>query len=147
MAVGQEQHKQLSVLVAALLSDLCRNGMLDDTLVVVTSDFDRTSRYNSSGGTDHSVVGSMALFGAVNGGIYKPDPTKNGRLDYVPWTAEGAPDFTRDVRPEDLTDRVLTRAHVWAEVLRWLDPTVGASFFNTVPAGFFGTHEVGYATS
>jgi len=38
---------------AALISDLKQRGLLDSTLVLVTSEFGRTPRINSGGGRDH----------------------------------------------------------------------------------------------
>jgi uncharacterized protein (DUF1501 family) len=38
---------------AALISDLDRTGMLDDTLVMVSSEFGRTPKINSDAGRDH----------------------------------------------------------------------------------------------
>jgi hypothetical protein len=53
--------------LAALVSDLDERGLLDSTLIVVSSEFGRTPKINASGGRDHYArVFSMALAG---GGI------------------------------------------------------------------------------
>ncbi len=43
--------------------------LLDDTTIVVVSDFDRTPSINSSGGTDHWLYGSVALWGSGIDGV------------------------------------------------------------------------------
>jgi hypothetical protein len=54
---------------AALITDLDRSGMLDDTLVMVSSEFGRTPKINQSAGRDHwPKVFSVVLAG---GGIKK----------------------------------------------------------------------------
>lgn len=58
---------------AGLVSDLDRRGMLDSTLVLVTSEFGRTPRINAGGGRDHwprvfSIV--MAGGGIKRGQVY-----------------------------------------------------------------------------
>lgn len=58
---------------AGLITDLDRRGMLDSTLVLVTSEFGRTPRVNAGGGRDHwprvfSIV--MAGGGAKRGHVY-----------------------------------------------------------------------------
>jgi uncharacterized protein (DUF1501 family) len=64
---------------AALISDLDERGMLDETLVMITSEFSRTPKINSSAGRDHwpkvlSVV--MAGGGMKRGYIHgTSDPT------------------------------------------------------------------------
>lgn len=55
---------------AALISDLSERGMLDETLVLVSSEFGRTPKINADGGRDHwSRVFSVAMAGGgVRGG-------------------------------------------------------------------------------
>jgi hypothetical protein len=67
--------------LAALCDDLRGQGLADDTLVLVYSEFGRRVDENSGHGTDHGAAGLMlALGGAVRGGIYgtagslEPDP-------------------------------------------------------------------------
>jgi uncharacterized protein (DUF1501 family) len=55
--------------LAALLSDLDERGLLDSTLVMVTSEFGRTPKINGTGGRDHwPRVFSVALAG---GGVHR----------------------------------------------------------------------------
>ena len=56
--------------VSALLDDLARTGLLDETLVVITGEFGRTPKVNKKAGRDHwSAVFSAAFAGAgVRGG-------------------------------------------------------------------------------
>lgn len=55
--------------IAALIRDLARQGMLDTTLVMITSEFGRTPKLNPAGGRDHwPRVFSVALAG---GGVKK----------------------------------------------------------------------------
>ncbi len=72
--------------IAALLEDLAQQGMLDDTLVVQTSEFGRTPRINERGGRDHfpRAFTTMLAGGGVRGGqVYGETdktasaPTKN----------------------------------------------------------------------
>lgn len=58
---------------AALIRDLDRNGLLDETLVMVSSEFGRTPKINNTGGRDHwprvfSVV--LAGGGVKRGNVY-----------------------------------------------------------------------------
>jgi hypothetical protein len=56
--------------VSALLADLDTRGMLDETLVVLLTDFGRTPKINNNGGRDHHPgVYSLALAGGgIRGG-------------------------------------------------------------------------------
>jgi len=64
---------------ATLLTDLDKRGMLDDTLVIVTTEFGRTPKINGNAGRDHwPQVFSLALAGGgVKGGYIhgSSDPT------------------------------------------------------------------------
>ena len=64
---------------ATLITDLSKRGMLDDTLVIVTTEFGRTPKINSNAGRDHwPQVFSIALAGGgVKGGYVHgaSDPT------------------------------------------------------------------------
>ena len=55
---------------AALITDLKRRGMLENTLVLVTSEFGRTPRINSGGGRDHwpRVFSVVMAGGGIKGG-------------------------------------------------------------------------------
>lgn len=52
---------KLDAAVSGLLQDLSDRGMLDNTLVVVLSDFGRTPKVNPSAGRDHWSTASVAL--------------------------------------------------------------------------------------
>jgi hypothetical protein len=56
--------------IATLIRDLDRRGMLDSTLVMVTSEFGRTPKINATGGRDHwpRVFSSMLAGGGVKQG-------------------------------------------------------------------------------
>jgi uncharacterized protein (DUF1501 family) len=55
----------------AFYNDLRNQGLLDDTMVLVWSEFGRRINENGSGGTDHGAAAiMMALGGRVNGGLY-----------------------------------------------------------------------------
>jgi len=85
--------------VSALHDDLERRGLLENTLVMVASEFGRTPRVNPSGGRDHwSRASSVLLFG---GGI-KPG-TVIGKSD-----AKGEAPEEYPVSPADLFYTVLT---------------------------------------
>tara|TARA_B100000676_G_scaffold303643_1_gene354486 strand:+ start:173 stop:1438 length:1266 start_codon:yes stop_codon:yes gene_type:complete len=64
---------------ATLITDLSERGMLDDTLVIVTTEFGRTPKINSNAGRDHwPQVFSLAMAGGgVKGGYIHgaSDPT------------------------------------------------------------------------
>lgn len=56
--------------VAALLQDLSSQGILDETMVVLTTEFGRTPKVNGRGGRDHfpKAFSSMLAGGGVKGG-------------------------------------------------------------------------------
>ena len=84
--------------VSALHEDLDRKGMLENTLVMVASEFGRTPRVNSSGGRDHwARASSVLLFGA---GI-RPG-TVIGKTD-----SKGEAPIEDPVSPADLFNTVL----------------------------------------
>lgn len=85
--------------VSALFDDLKQRGMLENTLVLVASEFGRTPRINASGGRDHwSRASSVLLFGAglEPGTVY-------GKTD-----AKGEEPLENPVSPADLFFTVLT---------------------------------------
>lgn len=49
----QQQMPSVDQAIAALISDLDERGLLDSTLVMVTSEFGRTPKINATGGRDH----------------------------------------------------------------------------------------------
>lgn len=66
--------------LAALLGDLDKRGMLDDTLVVVTTEFGRTPRINQNEGRDHypKVFSSVLAGGGIRGGQIYGKTDKGG---------------------------------------------------------------------
>jgi uncharacterized protein (DUF1501 family) len=56
--------------IAALITDLDQRGMLDSTLVMVTSEFGRTPKINPTGGRDHwpRVFSTMLAGGGMKKG-------------------------------------------------------------------------------
>jgi uncharacterized protein (DUF1501 family) len=56
--------------IATLIRDLDRQGMLDTTLVMVTTEFGRTPKINATGGRDHwpRVFSTMLAGGGMKGG-------------------------------------------------------------------------------
>ncbi|KAA5539892.1 DUF1501 domain-containing protein [Roseiconus nitratireducens] len=61
----------LDVALAALLDDLGERGMLDETLVMVSSEFGRTPKINADAGRDHwpKVFSVMLAGGGIKGGM------------------------------------------------------------------------------
>ena len=57
--------------LAALIDDLSDRGMLDETLVMVTSEFGRTPKVNADAGRDHwpKVFSVMLAGGGIKGGV------------------------------------------------------------------------------
>jgi uncharacterized protein (DUF1501 family) len=61
----------LDVALAVLLDDLSQRGMLDETLVIVSSEFGRTPKINPDAGRDHwpKVFSVMLAGGGIKGGM------------------------------------------------------------------------------
>ncbi len=65
----QQQLPPVDQAIAALISDLDERGLLDSTLVMITSEFGRTPKINATGGRDHwPRVFSVGLAG---GGVHR----------------------------------------------------------------------------
>jgi uncharacterized protein (DUF1501 family) len=82
----QDRGPALDHAIAGLVTDLDQRGMLDDTLVMITTEFGRTPRINASNGRDHWARSySMVLAGGgiTRGQIYgasdatASEPAKN----------------------------------------------------------------------
>ncbi len=83
----------VSTAVADFTSDLEEHGMLDDTLILVFSEFGRRIRDNGTG-TDHGSGGvAFVIGGGVNGGLYGEYPSLRPE-DH----SEGDMHFTTDFR-------------------------------------------------
>ena len=109
--------------LSAFYTDLSNQGLLNQTLVLLLSEFGRRVSKNGSAGTDHGAGGlMMALGGMVNGGLYGTAASLEDTPDNPTLENSG-----RDVRHE--TD---FRA-VYARVIDdWLDTSsvsiLGADF-------------------
>ena len=68
---GSKNGPELDKALAALLTDLDERGRLDDTLVMVSSEFGRTPKINKTDGRDHwpRVFSTMLAGGGVKGGV------------------------------------------------------------------------------
>ncbi|MCP5556320.1 MAG: DUF1501 domain-containing protein [Verrucomicrobiaceae bacterium] len=82
----------LDVALSALVNDLERRGLLDSTMILVTSEFGRTPKINQNQGRDHYPIFSSVLMG---GGI-------QGGQKYGSTTEDGAGIATDKVSPPDL---------------------------------------------
>lgn len=70
--------------IAALIRDLERRGMLDSTLVMVTTEFGRTPKINSTGGRDHwpRVFSTMLAGGGMKQGyVHGASDSLGGEVD------------------------------------------------------------------
>ncbi len=70
--------------IAALIRDLDRRGMLDSTLVMVTTEFGRTPKINATGGRDHwpRVFSTMLAGGGVKQGyVHGASDSLGGDVD------------------------------------------------------------------
>jgi hypothetical protein len=91
---------------AALITDLDRRGLLDSTLVMVTTEFGRTPKINKDGGRDHwPRVFSVALAG---GGVHKG-------LVYGSSDSTGSAPDTNPVQVEDLAATIYNQLGINAE--------------------------------
>lgn len=65
---------------AALVDDLARRGLLDDTLVINTGEFGRTPRINKDGGRDHwpNAYTSVLAGGGIRGGMVYGETDRQG---------------------------------------------------------------------
>jgi hypothetical protein len=72
---------ELDGTVSALMIDLRNRGMLDSTMVVVTTEFGRTPKVKGNGGRDHHPNGFSAMLagGGIKGGISVGETDENGR--------------------------------------------------------------------
>jgi uncharacterized protein (DUF1501 family) len=67
----QQQLPPTDIAIAALIRDLDQRGLLDSTLVMVTTEFGRTPKINPTGGRDHwpRVFSTMLAGGGVKSGF------------------------------------------------------------------------------
>jgi len=109
--------------LAEMLDRVMRMLDMNQTTVVVMSDFDRQPLENLNGGTDHSLYGSIALFGGgITGG-----PNVIGNRGAYP----GAINSDLGLGQEDGVYHNYTRAHIWSAIFQdfGLDPS---DYFRTL---------------
>jgi len=72
---------ELDGTVSALMTDLRDRGMLDSTMIVVTTEFGRTPKVKGNGGRDHHPNGFSAMMagGGIQGGIAVGETDDYGR--------------------------------------------------------------------
>ena len=91
---------------AALLGDLEQRGLLDDTLVVWSSEFGRTPKINGNGGRDH--------WGPANSVVFAGGGVRGGQVHGATDDSASAP--SRDpVSPDDIAATIYTLLGVPSE--------------------------------
>jgi uncharacterized protein (DUF1501 family) len=100
--------------IDALYVDLTSLGLMDDSLIVVYTEFGRTVYENGSGGTDHGTITPIFVLGnSVSGGLVTPHPSMNP----ANLTSHKQPPMTTDFRD------------VWCTILtRWLNGDASSIF-------------------
>jgi len=91
-----EKCGELDQALGALITDLERRGLLDDTLVVLTSEFGRTPKINQNDGRDHypKAFSSVLWGGGIAGGqVYG----KTDKGIEVTENKVGVPDFNATI--------------------------------------------------
>lgn len=113
------QCAELDAALGALLSDLETMNLLDETLIVITSEFGRTvGPLNNQGGRDHYLRNSILFAGGgTQGGrvLGQTDAAGAQAIDYG-WSAK------RDVRPEDVTATIYSALGIDYTKVRTDDP-------------------------
>lgn len=113
------QSAELDAALGALLADLDATNLLDETLIVIASEFGRTvGPLNGQGGRDHFLRNSVIFAGGgTKGGraIGKTDATGVNVIEYG-WSAQ------RDVRPEDVTCTIYSALGIDYTKIRNDDP-------------------------
>lgn len=106
---------------AALIRDLDRRGMLDSTLVMVTTEFGRTAKINKDAGRDHwPRVFSIALAGGgiKRGSVYGSSDPTGAEPDENPLTVE---DFATTIYQQlgiDATKRLMSPGNRPIDIVR-----------------------------
>ena len=113
------QAAELDAALGALLTDLAAMNILDETLVVITSEFGRTvGSLNNQGGRDHYLRNSIVFAGGgTRGGriIGKTD-AQGAQVVEFGWSA------ARDVRPEDVICSIYSALGIDYTKVRTDDP-------------------------
>ena len=117
--------------LSALVGDLAERGMLDETLVLVMTDFGRTPKINSTGGRDHwpNCFSVAMVGGGIKGGqvigesdamgeFVKRQPVSPGDLSSTIFTLLGIDPALELTTPDGRPIRVAPQeSHVIKEVL------------------------------
>jgi hypothetical protein len=93
----QKEMPSVDKAIAALIRDLDRRGMLDTTLVMVTTEFGRSPKINPNGGRDHwpRVFSTMLAGGGVKAGhVHGASDALGGEVDE---SAVGVADFATTI--------------------------------------------------
>ena len=110
---------ELDAALSALLADLVATNLLDETLIVLTSEFGRTvGPLNNQRGRDHYLRNATVLAGGgIRGGtiIGKTNATGD-KVEEYGWRGE------RDVRPEDVTATIYSALGIDYTTVRHDDP-------------------------
>ena len=93
----EEKAAELDQALSALLHDLSSKGLLEETLVVVATEFGRTPEINSNDGRDHSPSGFSCLLagGGIAGGQVYGATDENGK--YATDDEVSVPDFNATI--------------------------------------------------
>jgi hypothetical protein len=130
------QCAELDAALGSLLTDLSSMNILDDTLVVVVSEFGRTTgALTNQGGRDHYLRNATVFAGGGTAGgriIGKTDPQGTAVVDYG-WNA------ARDVRTEDLACTIYSALGIDYTTVRNDDP-LGRGF-EYVPEAQYGKYQ------
>ncbi|MCL4792996.1 MAG: DUF1501 domain-containing protein [Bryobacteraceae bacterium] len=123
-ANANSQSRQLDAGLSALLTDLKRDGLLNETLVVVMGEFGRTvGPLNGQGGRDHFLTQSVMMAGAgIRGGRAIGVTDDVGRNVVEPgWAAD------REIRTEDIEATIYAALGIdWTKT--YYDDPLGRGF-------------------
>jgi hypothetical protein len=123
-ANANSQARQLDAGLGALLADLKRDGLFDQTLVVVMGEFGRTvGPLNGQAGRDHFLTQSVLMAGAgIQGGRAIGATDDQGRNVSEPgWSAN------REIRTEDIEATIYTALGIdWTKT--YYDDPLGRGF-------------------
>ncbi len=117
------QAPELDSALAALFNDLKQRGLLDETIVVVTSEFGRTPKINKTGGRDHF----PKVFSTIVGGAGINNGSVIGSSGSLSMEVEDRP-----VLPEDLFATIFSligidaKKHLWTTDLRPIEISKGS---------------------
>ncbi|HYK03927.1 MAG TPA: DUF1501 domain-containing protein [Thermoanaerobaculia bacterium] len=131
------QCAELDAAVGSLMTDLANMNILDQTLIVIVSEFGRTvGPLNNQGGRDHYLRNSVVFAGGgTKGGrvLGQTDAEGKNVIDYG-WSAN------RDIRPEDVTSTIYSALGIDYTKVRTDDP-LGRGF-EYIPAGYAPIEEL-----